>query len=608
MKTLFKTFAMCAAAALFAIGCTEKLPDEPDQKTPAAVPEITSITPDNGLAGDGVIIKGTNFSSVKEENTVMFSDEQAEVLKASDKSLTVIAPQHQPGKVNVTVTVAGQVSKPVEYTYNEPLKEPVVNGMDKNEAAIGDKLVISGENFGTSAANVTVTFGDAAAEIESVTETEITVIVPVGNGEVAVMVKIGDFDAKPAGILKYVFGREIAIESVSLTTVTEGDVVTVTCTGLEDVTAEECTVTADGVEVPVTSVSDNVITITVPKMTLGDHKAVLNVVSAAPVEATFAYYEIGQYEVSTIIGNGTAALQDGAGTDARVQIPEYVGFGPDGYLWMTTRGGTASHSIMRADPSGWTVTTVVPAATVGSGVYFWGGDFNSKGEFHVCSKGKGYIGKAVQENGSWSLSTYNISGMSPAFKSCMNLIFDANDHMYVADRDNKRVVQSFDGTYEKEYALDYQPYTIAWDNRRENIIVGFNGARRIAMLNLATSEVTVLCGTGTKPTASVYKDGSAMEATVGNASGIVMDKNGYIWFNDFDAFTLRVLVPGPEGDYTKGIVKTVAGQPATKGFADGDGLAEAKFNAQGMLAMDADGNLYVADGAGNRIRKVSLKK
>lgn len=128
------------------------------------------------------------------------------------------------------------------------------------------------------------------------------------------------------------------------------------------------------------------------------------------------------------------------------------------------------------------------------------------------------------------------------------------------------------------------------------------------MLNLTTSEVTILCGTGTKPTASVYKDGSAMEATVGNACGIVMDKNGYIWFNDLDAFTLRVLVPGPEGDYTKGIVKTVAGQPATKGYADGDGLAEAKFNAQGMLAMDADGNFYVADGAGNRIRKVSLKK
>jgi len=599
--------AMCAAAVLFAIGCTEKIPEEQQpQETP--VPEITSITPDNGLAGDGVIIKGTNFSSAKEENTVMFGDAQAEVLKASDKSLTVFAPQNQPGKVNVTVTVAGQASKPVEYTYNEPLKEPVVSGMDKSEAAIGDQVVISGQNFGTSAANVTVTFGEAAAEIVSVTETAITVNVPNGNGEVTVMVKIGDFDAKPAGVLKYIFGREIAIESVSLTTVTEGDEVTVTCTGLENVAAEECTVTADGVDVPVTSVSDNVITITVPKMTLGDHKAVLNVVSAAPVEATFAYYEIGQYEVSTIIGDGTAALLDGAGTAARVQLPEYVGFSPDGYLWMTTRGGTASHSIMRADPSGWNVTTAVPAATVGSGVYFWGGDFNSKGEFHVCSKGKNYVGKVVQDNGSWSLSTYNISGMSAAFKSCMNLIFDANDHMYVADRDNKRVVQAFDGTYEKEYALGYQPYTIAWDNRKENIIIGYNGYRRVAMLNLETSEVKVICGTGVKPVVDNYKDGPAMEATVGNASGIVMDKNGYIWFNDLDAFTLRVLVPGPEGDYTKGIVRTVAGQPATKGFADGDGLTEAKFNAQGMLAMDADGNFYVADGAGNRIRKVSLKK
>ena len=193
----------------------------------------------------------------------------------------------------------------------------------------------------------------------------------------------------------------------------------------------------------------------------------------------------------------------------------------------------------------------------------------------------------------------------------MNLIFDDNDHMYVADRDNKRVVVAYNGEYEKSYDLNgFSPYTIAWDARKENIFIGGNGTWKICKLCLADGKVTTICGSGAKPTKDTYTDGTEgpLTATLGNISGIVADENGYVWFNDILGFTFRVLIPGPEGDYSKGLVKTVAGTPFSSNYADGDGLTEAKFAAQGMLARDSGGNFYLSDGNKNHIRKVAPVK
>lgn len=604
MNRISKLFALSAAFALIAAGCTKPEPEQPAEPEKPA-PSITSITPDSGLAGDPVIIKGSNFSAEATENTVKFGATEATVLKASARQLSVLAPEGNPGEVEVTVTVDGVSSEPVKFTYNEPVKPAVVKSMTPDRTAVGEKVTLDGENFGTEASAVAVAFGNAAAEVVSVTDTKIEVIVPEGSGEVVVTVTIGDAQPVSAGLFTYIFLREVTVTGLSKCLVTTGDELEILCSGFSETIAEN-KVTVGETELEIVELTATGIKVRVPALPLGDAKAVVATKSAASVETpVFAFYQLPSYTVSTVIGNGTAKNVEGVGTEASVQLPEYVGFGPDGYLWMTARGGTATHAILRANPADWSVSIAVPSATVGSGVYYWGGDFNSKGEFHVCGKGKNYIGKVVKDGDSYSLSTYTVSGA--AFKSCMNLIFDDNDHAYVADRDNKRVVQCYNGEFEKSYELGVQPYTLAWDARKENIIFGTNASWGIYRLCLADGKVTQICGS-TKPAAATYTDGEdPSKATVGNVSGIVVDKNGYVWFNDALCHTFRVLVPGPEGDYAKGLVRTVAGTPCASGFNDGDG-ASAKFKAPGMLAVDADGNFYIADGSNNRIRRISAVK
>ena len=610
MKSLLKTLAAGAIFALVVAGCKENEPDQPaGPDTPA--PSISSITPDSGLEGDPVIIKGSDFSAEASENIVKFGNAQAEVIKASAKQLSVFAPAGEPGEVKVTVTVGELTSEPVSFTFNEPVKPAEVTGMTPEKTAAGEMVTITGKNFGTDASAVSVTFGNAAAEIISVNDTEIEVTVPEGSGEVAVTVTVGDMQPVSAGLFTYVFLREVKVTGVSPVMVTAGDEMEILCSGFSEEISEN-KVSIGETPLEITALTETGIKVKVPELCIGDKTAVIETKSAAPVETpVFTYYYVPDFTVSTVIGSGAAKNEEGIGTKASVQLPEYVGFGPDGYLWITARGGTNTHAILRANPADWSVTITVPSSAVGSGVYYWGGGFNSKGEFHVCAKGKNYIGKIVRNGDSYEHSTYNILKIDKAFKSCMNLIFDDNDHMYVADRDNKRIVVAYNGEYEKSYDLNgFSPYTIAWDAKKENIFIGGNGTWKICKLCLADGKVTTVCGSGAKPAKDTYTDGAEgpLTATLGNISGIVADENGYVWFNDILGFTFRVLIPGPEGDYSKGIVKTVAGAPFSSSYADGDGLTEAKFTAQGMLARDSEGNFYLSDGNMNHIRKVAPVK
>ncbi len=612
-----KKILLIAAAALLAFAACQK-PDEKTDEPEAKAPVLTKIQPSSGYAGDVATITGENFSATAADNKVVVGTAEAEVREATATTLKIVLPENPEGQAAVKVTVNGKSSKEdITFTYLKRVLSMVVSGIAPAEGHVGDEVVISGENFGTDPSAVSVLFGEAVAEIKSITETAITVVVPDGKGDVAVLVLKGDETSDPQ-MFTYVFDREVVVSAVSPVMVTKGDEITVEGTGFTDDVAD-VTVLVGETEAAVTVSGEDGIKFDVPAglANLEDYTLTIKVEGAAPVEVAqkVRYYEVAKYKVDCVLGNyksGTSTNIEGIGLEANIAMPECVVLNPAGTeIWVTSRGGNGDyHGVERVSLSNYEMHIVADKSKIGSGKYPWGGAFNSKGEFHVCLKATGTYGKIV--DGAWTeYSILKEDGTTKAAAVPMNCVFDASDNMYIANRDAKEVAVAYDGKYVKSYTgAPTGIYTIAFNPAKTVLAIGCNGGYKFSLLDIETGEYTVVAGAGTKPTVDNYYDGDAgnpLTATIGAMSGIYWDNDGCIYFNDQTSLTFRVIIPGVGGDYSKGVVKTLAGQPCVGGCVDGDGLSEVKFRAQGMLTKDpATGAFYVADGGSHRIRKITV--
>ncbi|MBD1208466.1 MAG: putative Ig domain-containing protein, partial [Ignavibacteria bacterium] len=93
-----------------------------------------------------------------------------------------------------------------------------------------------------------------------------------------------------------------------------------------------------------------------------------------------------------------------------------------------------------------------------------------------------------------------------------------------------------------------------------------------------------------------YADGIGSEARFDQPTGIVRDTAGNLYVADAGNNRIRKITPS-------GIVSTLAGS-GNPAFADGVGT-NASFNNPQGLAIDASGNIYVADYLNHRIRKIT---
>src|SRR4051794_15944523 len=84
-----------------------------------------------------------------------------------------------------------------------------------------------------------------------------------------------------------------------------------------------------------------------------------------------------------------------------------------------------------------------------------------------------------------------------------------------------------------------------------------------------------------------YADGTGSAARFYEPGGVAVDANGNLYVADTNNCTIRMVTPG-------GVVTTLAGSPRMGDFADGTGSA-ARFNAPFGVAVDGNGNIYVAD-------------
>lgn len=108
--------------------------------------------------------------------------------------------------------------------------------------------------------------------------------------------------------------------------------------------------------------------------------------------------------------------------------------------------------------------------------------------------------------------------------------------------------------------------------------------------------ITTVAGNGTF--GYTGDGGSALGATLEGPLGVAVDSSGNLYIADSSANVVRKVD-------TSGIITTVAGS-SNGGFGGDGGLAtSAQLSQPNAVAVDSNGNLYIADSGNNRIRKVN---
>jgi hypothetical protein len=122
----------------------------------------------------------------------------------------------------------------------------------------------------------------------------------------------------------------------------------------------------------------------------------------------------------------------------------------------------------------------------------------------------------------------------------------------------------------------------------------------VACSGLAQSGYTGIIGTvaGSGTPGSSGDGGLATAAQLNRPTGVAVDSLGNFYFADYSNFRIRKVSAA-------GVISTVAGN-GTAGFSGDGGLATAAQLDRAIdVAVDSLGNLYIADSNNNRIRKVS---
>ena len=150
------------------------------------------------------------------------------------------------------------------------------------------------------------------------------------------------------------------------------------------------------------------------------------------------------------------------------------------------------------------------------------------------------------------------------------------------------------------------PYSVAVDSAKNVYIADMENNRIRVVCNTATGffcggqnvgSIYTVAGNGVTDT---YGDGGlATSAAVQNPGSVAVDSAGNLFFTDNSRWIRRV-------DAKTGVITTVAGSTYDGTYGnngDGGPALQAGMNARGV-AVDAAGNLFIADGPNNRVRVV----
>ncbi len=275
--------------------------------------------------------------------------------------------------------------------------------------------------------------------------------------------------------------------------------------------------------------------------------------------------------ITTVAGTGESGYGgDGAAaTAARLYFPFDVALDGSGNLYIAD---SQNHRIRKVDAAG-LITTVA-----GTGESGYGGD--------------GGAATAAQ-----LYSPYGVA-------------VDGSGALYIADNRNHRIrkvdaaglITTAAGTGAYGYNGDDIAATAAHLNDPRGVAVDGSGALYIADWGNgrirkvdAAGLITTAAGTGEHGYSG--DGGQATAAQINSPYGMAVDDSGNLYIADLGNHRIRKVDPA-------GVISTVAGTGERGYSGDGDTATAARLYQPFGVAVDGSGNLYIADTGNNRIRKV----
>src|SRR5204863_150876 len=123
------------------------------------------------------------------------------------------------------------------------------------------------------------------------------------------------------------------------------------------------------------------------------------------------------------------------------------------------------------------------------------------------------------------------------------------------------------------------------------------GNERIRKVAAAAGIITTVAGNGVCGFAG--DGGAATNANLSVPTGVAVDASGNLYIADNSNHRIRKVTAAT------GIITTVAGNGSPSFAGDGGAATSASLNSPSGVALDASGNLYIADLGNERIRKVA---
>lgn len=338
--------------------------------------------------------------------------------------------------------------------------------------------------------------------------------------------------------------------------------------------------------------------------------------------------DLGTGVINTVVGGGASFGDGGLATSAQLNQPSSMMVASTGEIFIADEGDMR---IRYVDLSN-IISTI---AGTGSGGY--SGDngpatsaqidsprgmaLDSGGNLFFSDRTNNVIRRCAYPLGSGNITTIAGSGARgfagdgglasvAVMEKPTSLVIDGSNNIFFADSENHRIryidsatvhiatkagngfgIFAGDGGPGTSASLSF-PNGVAIDSSK-NIYISDQGNQRIRKVD-SSGTISTLAGTG----AAGYSgdNGAATAATMDSPEGLAADSAGNVFFADRRNRVVRKIA-------TNGTITTVAGNGSQGYSGDGGQATSAQLTEPFGVALDAAGNLYIADS--NSIRKVN---